>query len=238
MPSALAMTRSSGVVMKPRTKSAFAPTYTVGTCTTAISLRGSCRTLNERMDCKPAITITRLTTIDNTGRFMKRSVNFMFCCPCLAIFGLGSGTISRLDFVVDLHGGAIAQLEDARCDYLIARIQPRNNSDLISARAFQLDKLLLDAAVSLALGILEIGDDEDRVTVRGIVDGGGGQRDDRAICTHGQQHLNKHPRAQLTLGIRESRLHLDIPSGFVHLRVDRGNVAGEHLPRDILGGDA
>src|SRR5439155_632306 len=38
MPSALAMTRSSGVVMKPRTRSAFAPTYTVDTRTTAISL--------------------------------------------------------------------------------------------------------------------------------------------------------------------------------------------------------
>src|SRR5258708_13712357 len=151
MPSALAMTRSSGVVMKPRTRSAFAPTYTVVTCTTAISLRGYCRTLNERMDCKPAITITRLTTIDSTGRFMKRSVNFMFRCPCLAIFGLGSGTISRLDFIVDLHGGAIAQLEDARCDYLIAAIPPRNHSDLISARALDLHELLLTAPLTLPL---------------------------------------------------------------------------------------
>ena len=53
MPSALAITRSSGVVMKPRTRSALAPTYTVVTCTTAMSLRGYWRTLSERMACKP-----------------------------------------------------------------------------------------------------------------------------------------------------------------------------------------
>ena len=40
MPSALAITRSSGVVMKPRTRLAFAPTYTVVTRTIAMSLRG------------------------------------------------------------------------------------------------------------------------------------------------------------------------------------------------------
>ncbi len=47
MPSALAMTRSSGVVMKPRTRSALAPVYTVDTRTTAMSLRGYCRTLSD-----------------------------------------------------------------------------------------------------------------------------------------------------------------------------------------------
>src|SRR5436309_12091117 len=77
MPSALAMTRSIGVVMNPRTRSAFAPTYTVVTCTTAMSLRGYWRTLSERIACNPAIRITRLTTIARTGRLTNRSVNFM-----------------------------------------------------------------------------------------------------------------------------------------------------------------
>src|SRR5579862_1712296 len=77
MPSALATTRSIGVVTNPRTRSAFAPTYTVVICTTAMSLRGYCRTLNERIAYNPAIRMTRLTTIASTGRFTNRSVNFM-----------------------------------------------------------------------------------------------------------------------------------------------------------------
>src|SRR5689334_24684410 len=96
--------------MKPRTRSALAPMYTVETFTTAISLRGYCRTLSERIDCKPAITITRLTTIASTGRLTKISVNFMGL-P-LVIFRFGSRIVVRLDFVIDLHGGAVAELED------------------------------------------------------------------------------------------------------------------------------
>ena len=77
MPSALAMTRSRGVVMKPRTRSALAPTYAVRTVTTEMSLRGYCRMERVRMAWSPAIRITRLTTIARTGRLMKRSVNFI-----------------------------------------------------------------------------------------------------------------------------------------------------------------
>src|SRR5215831_3720334 len=109
MPSALAITRSSGVVMKPATRSALAPTYAVVTVTTAMSLRGYWRTLRERIDCSPAIRITRLTTMARTGRRMKRSVSFIS-----AVLGLGGGVVGGLDLVVDQHGGAVAELEDAR----------------------------------------------------------------------------------------------------------------------------
>src|SRR5258706_16411286 len=75
MPSAAAIARSSGVLIKPRTRSALAPTYTVLTVTVAFSLRGYWRTLTERMAWKPAIRITRFTTIARTGRRIKISVN-------------------------------------------------------------------------------------------------------------------------------------------------------------------
>ena len=75
MPSAAAMARSSGVVTNPRTRSALAPTYTVVMVTEALSLRGYCRTLTERMAWMPAMMITRLTTRASTGRRMNRSVN-------------------------------------------------------------------------------------------------------------------------------------------------------------------
>jgi len=40
----------------------------VVTVTTAMSLRGYCRTLSERIDWSPAIKMTRLTTMASTGR--------------------------------------------------------------------------------------------------------------------------------------------------------------------------
>src|SRR4029434_7447209 len=110
MPSALAMTRSSGVVMNPRTRSAFAPTYTVETRTTAMSLRGYCRTLSERIACNPAIRITRLTTIASTGRFMNRSVNRIS-----AVLWFGSGLVRRLYVVIDDDRSAVSELEDTGC---------------------------------------------------------------------------------------------------------------------------
>src|SRR5215831_8748667 len=77
MPSAAAMTRSSGVVMKPRTSSALAPTYVVVMVMAAFSLRGYWRTLSDRIACNPAMVMARLTTMAMTGRRMKRSVNVM-----------------------------------------------------------------------------------------------------------------------------------------------------------------
>ena len=85
MPSAAAMARSKGVVMKPRTRSALAPTYAVETVTTEFSLRGYCRTVKPllplsaaRMAWVPAMMMTRLTTMARTGRRMKMSVNDEF----------------------------------------------------------------------------------------------------------------------------------------------------------------
>src|SRR6267142_2165456 len=77
MPSAEAITRSSGVVRKPRTRPALAPTYAVVTVMAAFSLRGYWRTLSDRTACRPAMTMRRLTTMARTGRLMKRSVNRM-----------------------------------------------------------------------------------------------------------------------------------------------------------------
>src|SRR4029077_6391163 len=149
MPSALAITRSSGVVMKPRTRSAFAPTYTVVTCTTAISLRGYCRTLSERIDCRPAIRITKLTTIARTGRFMNKSVNFMLC-PRLAIRRFRSWIVLRLNLIVDCDGSAIAQLEHARGHHLVPRIYAGYNRHLVTAGPVYFYKLLPHAPIRLS----------------------------------------------------------------------------------------
>src|SRR5215510_1294579 len=115
MPSALAITRSSGVVMNPRTRSALAPTYAVVTLTTAMSLRGYWRTLNARIDCSPAMRITRLTTIARTGRLTKRSVRRI-----LTVLRLWRGLVCRLNLVVDENGCTVAKLEDTGTDHFFS----------------------------------------------------------------------------------------------------------------------
>src|SRR5215467_12902507 len=125
MPSALAMTRSSGVVMKPRTRSAFAPTYVVDTRTTAMSLRGYWRTVSARMDCSPAMRIIRLTTIARTGRLTNRSVSFI-----LAVLRFRSPLVIRLNLVVDENGSAVAKLKDAGSHDLFPQLDTGEHSDL------------------------------------------------------------------------------------------------------------
>src|SRR6266498_3407624 len=142
MPSADAITRSIGVLMKPRTSSAFAPTYAVVTMTCAFSLRGYWRALIERIAWTPAMTMTRLTTIAMTGRRMKRSVKFMM--------GSGPSLVGRLrgelrlgrEGVVHGDGGAVPQLEGAAADERLPRAQPGSHRDEVAPALSQADELL------------------------------------------------------------------------------------------------
>src|SRR5689334_21399162 len=96
--------------MKPRTRSALAPTYGVVTVTVALSIFGYCRTLSVRIACSPPTRISRFTTIASTGRLMKRSVKRTGPSAVLGIrleLRLGHG------FVAHHHGSSVAQLERA-----------------------------------------------------------------------------------------------------------------------------
>src|SRR5918992_5013337 len=190
MPSALAITRSSGVVMKPRTRSALAPTYTVDTRTIAISLRGYCLTLKERTDCSPAIRITRLTTIASTGRLMKRSVNRIGCSS--VVFRRGRRIVAGLHRVVDEDRDPVPQLEHAGGHHFVARIDAREHRHLVAARRAGLDELLPHAAIRLAVFALHLGDDEDRIAVGRVADGRCRQRDDFLARTELNLGLHEH----------------------------------------------
>src|ERR671915_25353 len=120
MPSALAITRSSGVVMNPRTRSALVPMYAVVTLMTAMSLFGYCLTLSARTDCSPARRITRLTTIARTGRLTKRSVNRIGCSS--VVFRAGRRIVAGLHRVVDEDRDPVPQLEHAGGHHFVARI--------------------------------------------------------------------------------------------------------------------
>src|SRR5687767_2759545 len=109
MPSAAAIARSRGVVMKPCTSCALAPMYAVRTVTVALSSRGYWRTLSERIACNPAMMITRLTTTARTGRRRKISVIFKKS----PVLGLGFQFWIELDRVVDHDGRVVLELERA-----------------------------------------------------------------------------------------------------------------------------
>src|SRR4051812_941683 len=76
-----------------------------------MSLRGYCRTLIVFIACKPAMRMTKLTTIASTGRRMKRSVN-----DFMSILRVDRRWIDlrlRRQIVVDRYRHSVAQFEHA-----------------------------------------------------------------------------------------------------------------------------
>src|SRR5260221_5071957 len=139
MPSAAAIDLSSGVVMKPRTRSALAPTYAVRTVTVALSSFGYWRTLSDRIAWKPAMRITRLTTIARAGRLMKMSVNFTRVSAILE-FRVQLGR--RTDRVVDDHARAVSQFEGPGSHDFFPRPYATDDCDEIATRCAELYELL------------------------------------------------------------------------------------------------
>src|SRR5712675_1699059 len=132
MPSAPAIARSSGAVMKPRIKSALAPTYTVDTVTDAFSLRGYCLTFSVRIACTPAMRIRRLTTSASTGRRMNRSV-IDRTAPPLGVRRTGRRLGVGRQGVIERDPRAVPQLENARGGHGLPRLEPVGDGDEVAA---------------------------------------------------------------------------------------------------------
>src|SRR5262249_21316224 len=109
-----------------------------------MSLRGYCRTLRERIDCKPAIRIARLMQMARTGRLTKRSVIFIS-----VVLRLWRRIVAGLHLVVDCNGSAVAQLEHAGGHDLVAGLDAGDDSDLVAAGAVNFHELLAHAAIRL-----------------------------------------------------------------------------------------
>src|ERR1700722_5102098 len=241
MPSTAAITRSIGVVMNPRTRPALAPTYTVVICTTAMSLRGYWRTLSERMDCSPAITITRLTTMARTGRLINRSVNFIELTSVsgcrLAVRRLGRRTIFRLNRVVDLHLRAVAQFENARGYNFLSRVYARDNRDLVAAGVAQFYELLLHSAIGFAGWILHVRDYVHGITVGRVVDRRDRKSDDCLVRSGHDCDLHEHAGMKFCRRIRNGRLHLHVPRSLVDNGVDRRDASGKLSAHPVVARD-
>src|ERR1700751_2408488 len=94
-----------------------------------MSLRGYCRTLNDRIACSPAMRMTRFTTIASTGRLTNKSVIFISAsqtrkrnlgAPGLAEFArLGIRTFRGVLAVFRLRAGVVVRfyvvVNDYRC---------------------------------------------------------------------------------------------------------------------------
>ena len=116
MPSALAMTRSSGVVMNPRTRSAFAPTYTVET---RDDRDVAARILPDaqRADRLQPGDQDHQVDDDREDRPLDEEIGELH----QLFSGFGAGLLAGRDLVVDQDRGAVAELEDARRHHLVAR---------------------------------------------------------------------------------------------------------------------
>src|SRR5437660_9250949 len=99
-----------------------------------MSLRGYWRTLIVLIACKPAIKMTKLTTIASTGRLMKRSVNDFMSILRLGIDRVRFHLRLRREIVVDRHAHAVAEFENARAHDCLAASQTLRDRDKITAR--------------------------------------------------------------------------------------------------------
>src|SRR5712671_3392497 len=207
MPSAEAITRSSGVVTKPRTRSAAAPTYTVVTVITAFSLRGYWRTLSERIACTPAITIRRLTTRATTGRRMNRSVNFI---GGSFVHGLRRHLGARSQIVLHHDAHAVPQLEGAAADHGLPGRQAGGDRDEVSAPLSQPDEFLVRDQAGVARRVLLLLDGEDRVAVGRVEDRRGGDHQHRPLLGREHVDVGEHARAQAAVGVREGGPQADV----------------------------
>src|SRR5262245_43679574 len=214
MPSAAAMARSSGVVMKPRTRSALAPTYTVLTVTVALSSFGYWRTFRPRIACRPATMISTLTTIASTGRRRKRSVSFM----ASAVRGVRLQLRLRLHAVVHHHGRVVPQLESPGAHHVLAGVDALVDGDEVTARRARAHELLTRDLDRLAVGALVhprrarllVFDDEHRIAERRVDDRR--RRHRHHLRVRRLDHLDGHeaarPRRPRQLRDRGADLHV------------------------------
>src|SRR5262245_53028763 len=100
-------------------------------------MRGYWRTLRERTACKPATTISTLTTIASTGRRRKTSVKRMS-----AVLGVRVEARVGLHGVVHDDGRIVAQLERAGGDDLLPGGDALGDRHEVTARLTEPHELL------------------------------------------------------------------------------------------------
>src|SRR5437588_1576105 len=115
-----------------------------------MSLRGYWRTLIVFIACKPAMRMTKLTTMASTGRLMKRSVKDFMSVFSSRIDRRRIHLGFRREVVVDRHRHSVAQFENSRADDGFIRLQSIDNRHEIAARFTHSNELLTNRLRFLA----------------------------------------------------------------------------------------
>src|SRR6266545_2360752 len=217
MPSAAAIARSSGVVMKPRTRSALAPTYTVRTVTVALSSFGYWRTFKPRTACRPATMMSTLTTIASTGRRRKTSVSFMS-----PVRGVGVELWLALDAVVHDLRGVVAELERARAHHLLAGRETLRHRHEVAARGAHAYELLARDLDRFAVVRL-VFDHEHGVAVGSVDNRGRGDRHHLRLVAPDDLHVDERPRTRLAGGLGDLGADFRVSAGEVDAALDGGD---------------
>src|SRR5262249_41153274 len=178
----------------------------VVTVTVAFSLLGYCRMVRERIAWRPAIRITRLTTIAMTGRRMNRSVNFI----CSPFFGSLPGGFGRWlgggrEGVVAAHRHAVAQLEGAAAHHRLAGFEPRDDRDEIPPALAHPHKPLVGYRLWLAGRILGLFDDEHRVAEWGVDHAGPRNHRHRMLLARENLDVREHARCEPAIRVVQGR---------------------------------
>ena len=136
-----------------------------------MSLRGNCRTLSERIDCSPAIRITRLTT-DRQDRPANEEIGEFHQLSS----GFGAGLFEGWTSLLTCTAAPGRSLNTPEVTTSSPGLTPDSTATWSPRAAAQLDDLLAHAAVGLAVGALDVLDDEHRIAVGRVVDRRGRQR--------------------------------------------------------------
>src|SRR2546428_3885857 len=84
------------------------------------------------------------------------------------VFRLRGGVAPGPGLIVHLDGYAVPQLEDARCNDFLARLDAGGDGDEVSLLGAELHDLLAHAPVGLPIRARELLDDVDGVSIGGV----------------------------------------------------------------------
>ena len=208
MPSALAITRSSGVVMKPRTRSALAPD--VGG-RHADDRDVAARVLAHAQRADRLEPRDQDDEVDDDRQHRPADEEVGEACISVVLGLAGPGLFAGLDLVVDQDRRAVAELERARGHDLLARPRrPRGPRPGRRARRPSFTNCCAHAACSASpSGPFEVRHDEHRVAVGRVVDRRGGQRHDAAAPRRSRTCASTNmPGRSRPPRVGERRLHL------------------------------
>src|SRR6202171_859040 len=198
--------------------------------TTAFWVLGYCRTDRLVSERTPSTRINRLMVIASTGLRIKRSVKFM--CADSFFLRLRIGAVRRLHLVVHDQRRAVFELDLSAGYHLGAGLDAFQDRDLIAARRAGGDEHLLREQARVALFVLVFLlvrrlHDENRIAVGVESDSGLRKREIAIFLARVDSDGGEHPGQELSLGVGDCGLDLNVAGVGIDVGIDRIYLPGE-----------